>query len=412
MENKERLLENYAELILKRGVGLRAGQILVVEETSVTAIEFLRILAKKAYELGAKDVVIHFTDQQLTKIRLEHAKMETLSEVPDWWVEARTSYAEKDACFLRLNNDAPDGLRDVEDVRLATWKNATSATLKDLSFLKKDNRVKWSASAIPGEEWAMKVFPDKTKEDAMDALWEAILKCCYVTEESGVDGWDKHINEMLENVKKINNLGVRGLHLRTGLGTDLTIELCDDTVFVGGICHCPEPHGELFAPNIPTEEILSTPHKYKVNGVVYSSMPFVHAGNIIDGMRLVFKDGKVVEYSAEVGEDVLAGILEDESARYLGEIALVPFDSPINQMGILFYNTLFDENASCHLALGAGYSDMILGEDRSMEALERKGLNISALHVDFMFGTEDLACIATCEDGSQAEIFRDGKFCI
>lgn len=188
MENKERLLENYAELILKRGVGLRAGQILVVEETSVTAIEFLRILAKKAYELGAKDVVIHFTDQQLTKIRLEHAKMETLSEVPDWWVEARTSYAEKDACFLRLNNDAPDGLRDVEDVRLATWKNATSATLKDLSFLKKDNRVKWSASAIPGEEWAMKVFPDKTKEDAMDALWEAILKCCYVTEESGVDG--------------------------------------------------------------------------------------------------------------------------------------------------------------------------------------------------------------------------------
>ena len=141
-------------------------------------------------------------------------------------------------------------------------------------------------------------------------------------------------------------------------------------------------------------------------------MPFVHAGNIIDGMRLVFKDGRVVECSAEVGEDVLAGILEDESARYLGEIALVPFDSPINQMGILFYNTLFDENASCHLALGAGYSDMILGEDRSMEALERKGLNISALHVDFMFGTEDLACTATCEDGSQAEIFRDGKFCI
>ena len=218
---------------------------------------------------------------------------------------------------------------------------------------------------------------------------------------------------MRQNVDKINRLSVRRLHFTNTLGTDLSLELCDDAVFTGGICHCPEPDGELFAPNIPTEEILSTPHREKVNGVVYSSMPFVHAGNIIDGMRLVFRDGRVVEYSAETGEDVLKGILEtDKGARYLGEVALVPFDSPINRMGILFYNTLFDENASCHLALGAGYSDMILGEDRSIEALECKGLNTSAIHVDFMFGTADMSCTATAEDGSQIQIFRDGKFCI
>ena len=413
MEKRERLFENYAELILKRGVGIREGQILVVEETSVTAIEFLRILARKAYELGARDVVIHFADQQLTKLRLENAKLETLADVPEWWVDSRTFYADKDACFLRLNNDSPDGLKDVAEEKLAAWKNATSKPLKNLGFIKKDNKVKWSASAVAGEEWAMKVFPDKTAEEAMDALWEAIFKCCYVTEESGIDGWDRHIEEMRENVEKINALKVRSLHLSNSLGTDLSIELCDDAIFTGGICHCPEPDGELFAPNIPTEEILSTPHKHKVNGVVYSSMPFVHAGNIIDGMRLVFKDGKVIEYSAKVGEEILKGILEtDEGSCYLGEIALVPYDSPINQMGVLFYNTLFDENASCHLALGAGYSDMILGEDRSIEALQKKGLNTSAVHVDFMFGTQDMSCTVTGEDGKETQIFRDGSFCL
>ena len=413
MDRKERLLENYAELILKRGVGITEGQILVVEETSVTAIAFLRILAKKAYELGAKDVVIHFADQELTKIRLNHVSDQTLSEVPDWWADSRTYYADKDACFLRLNNDAPDGLAGVDEAKLALWKAATLEPLKDLGFIKKDNRVKWSASAVAGEAWAMKVFPDKTPEAAMDALWESIFKSCYVTEESGIKGWDAHIREMRENVEKINALKVRSLHFTNSLGTDLTLEICDDTIFTGGICHCPEPDGELFAPNIPTEEILSSVHRDKVNGVVYSAMPFVHAGNIIDDMRLVFKDGKVTEYSAKVGEDVLRGILEtDEGASHLGEVALVPFDSPINQMGILFYNTLFDENASCHLALGAGYSDMILGEDRSQEALAKKGLNLSSIHVDFMFGTEDLKCTVIGEDGAETEIFRDGKFCL
>lgn len=407
----QKKVENYADLILQRGVGLKPGDVLVIEETSVTAIEFLRILVKKAYELGAKDVVVHFADQELTRIRLEHADLDTIQSVPDWWVESRADYGKEGTCFLRLNNDSPDGLASVPHERIALWKQAITEPLQGLSFLKKENLVKWSASAVPGVEWAQKVFPALPPEEAMERLWDAIFDACYVTEESGIDGWDRHIREMRENAAKINALHLRELHFTNSLGTDLTMSICDDGIFTGGICHCPEPDGDLFAPNIPTEEILATPHKMKVDGVVYSSMPFVHAGNVVEGMRLVFKDGKVISYSASVGEDIVKGILEtDEGASRAGEIALVPFDSPINRSGLLFYNTLFDENAACHIALGAGYSDVIMGEDRSPEALVAKGLNLSALHVDFMFGTADLCCMGTCEDGRNVEFFKDGKF--
>lgn len=409
--NRQKMIENYADLILQRGVGLKKGEILVIEETSVTAIEFIRIITRKAYELGAKDVVVHFADQELTKIRLQHADLDTIESVPDWWVESREMYGNANACFLRLNNDSPDGLCGVSDEKLAVWKRAITKPLQDLSFSKKENRVKWSASAVPGVAWAQKVFPGAAPDKAVELLWDAMLKSCYVTEESGIAGWDAHIAEMTKNVEALNRLELRKLHFKNGKGTDLTVEICQDGVFAGGICHCPEPDGDLFAPNIPTEEILTTPHKDRINGEVYSTMPFSYAGNIVDGMWLRFEDGLVTEYSAEVGEEVLKGILvTDEGSRRLGEVALVPFDSPINEMGILFYNTLFDENASCHLALGAGYTDVIRGEDRSKEALEAKGLNSSALHVDFMFGSADMQCVGTCADGREVTIFKDGLF--
>lgn len=398
-------IENYADLVLQRGVGLTAGDILVVEDPSVAQIEFLRILTKKAYELGAKDVVIHFADQELTKIRLENADMETLSSMPDWWAESRRYYGDKKACFLRLIDESPNGLSSVPNERITAWQKAKTEPLKSLAFRKKENLVKWSALPLPGKEWAKMLFPDCSDEEAVDRLWDAIFDACYVTEESGIAGWDRHIDEMWENVKKINALNIRSLHFTNSLGTDITMDICDDGIFTGGICHCPEPDGEVFAPNIPTEEILATPHKMKVNGEVYSSMPFVHAGNIVDGLYLKFKDGLVIDYDAKVGKDIVKGILEtDEGSSRIGEIALVPFDSPINQSGILFYNTLFDENASCHIALGAGYSDVIMGEDRSSEALEAKGLNLSALHVDFMFG---YGRYALCSDMCRRKRSRD-----
>lgn len=405
-------MQNYADLILKRGLAIEKDQFLVIE-TSIDTIEFLRILTERAYQLGAKDVIVHFSDQQLIKTRLKYASVETIEDVPDWWVNSHTYYGDRDACFLRLISDNPDGLTGVDHNKLTLWKKATSEPLKDLNFKKKEMLLKWSAAAVPNKAWAKKVYPELSETDAVKELWNAIFKCCYVDEKSGTEGWDKHIEEMLERVSKLNALNIKTLHFKNSTGTDLEIGLCDGGVFAGGICHCPEPDGVAFAPNIPTEEILTTPHKHKVNGIVHNSIPLSYSGNIIDGFYLKFKDGVVTEYSAKKGEDILKGILEtDEGSRRLGEVAFVPFDSPINQLGIIFYNTLFDENASCHLALGAGYTDVIKGKDRSREALEKQGLNSSSLHVDFMFGTADMECIGTTADNKKVQIFKNGVFVI
>lgn len=407
-----RLMRNYADLILKRGLAIEKDQFLVIE-TSVDTIEFLRILTERAYQLGAKDVIVHFSDQELTKTRLKYAGDETIADVPDWWVESQTYYGDRNACFLRLISDNPDGLSDVDHKKLALWKKATSEPLKDLSFKKKEMLLKWSAAAVPNKAWAKKVFPGLPEEDAVEELWNAILKACYVDEQSGTAGWDKHIEEMLGNVAKLNALNLKSLHFKNSTGTDLEIGICDGGIFAGGICHCPEPDGVTFAPNIPTEEILTTPHRFRVNGTVHNSIPLSYSGNIVDGFYLKFKDGVVIDYSAEIGEEVLKGILDtDEGMRRLGEVAFVPVNSPINQFGIIFYNTLFDENASCHLALGAGYTDVIKGEDRSKEALEKQGLNTSSLHVDFMFGTADMECIGTTADNKKVQIFKNGVFVI
>jgi len=410
---KDSLLKTYAELIIKRGVGLTSGDILVIEEASVSAVEFIRVLTKVAFENGAKDVIVHLDDSELTKIRLENASLSTLADVPKWWVESRTMYMDRHACYLRLIDEAPDVYADVDKDKLAAWKSATSLPLKQLGFVKKDNKVKWSALALPGKKWAMKVYPGIPEQEAVGKLWDAILKACYIDENRGITGWDEHVENMQVKVKEINSLKLKSLIFRNSLGTSISMDLCSDAIFAGGICHCPEPDGDLFAPNIPTEEILTTPDRRTASGVVYSSMPFVYAGNIVDGVRLEFYQGRVVDYSAKIGEDVLTKIVEmDEGSCRLGEVALVPQSSPINQMKTLFYNTLFDENAACHMALGAGYTDMILGEDRSEEALREKGLNSSSIHVDFMFGTADLSCTGVAENGNRIQIFEGGEFCI
>lgn len=412
MKDLQKRIENYADLILGRGVALQRDQYLVIE-TSVTTYEFMRILVKKAYEMGAKDVIIHYSDHSLTKARLDHASMEVLQETPDWYVQSRVLYGQRGACFLRLYNDDPDGLAGVDGKRLAAWRKAVNDPLAELNFKKKENELQWSASVVPGEAWAKKVYPEASAQEAVEKLWEAILDCCYVTEESGTDGWDAHVAEMQKNVKKLNGMKLRSLHFKNGTGTDLTMDICQGGIFAGGICHCPEPDGIMFAPNIPSEEILTTPHRFSVNGTVHNAKPMCYQGNIVDHFKLTFRDGVVTDYEAEVGEEVLKGILEtDEGSRRLGEVALVPFDSPINQKSVIFFDTLFDENASCHLAFGAGYTDVMLGEDRSPEALESQGLNRSSLHADFMFGTADMDCTGTCQDGSTVEIFRSGRFVI
>ena len=404
--------ENYARLVLTRGVNLQKGQILVIDAPIWTSA-FVHLLSEQAYRLGAQDVVIHYADPDAERIRLRYASDEVLCDLPRWQIERQTIYGEKGACFLRLDSQDPDGMAGVDPAKLSLWKKATSAPLAALRLKKMSNDLAWSGVPVPNPRWAKKVFPALGEDAALEALWQAVYRCCYVGEESAETGWDAHVDEMQRNVRKMNALGIRALHFQNQKGTDLTLELCDGAVFAGGICHCPEPDGIVFAPNIPTEEILSTPHRDKVNGVVYNTLPLVYGGSIIDDFCLTFRDGVVVDWHCGKGADLLAGILgTDEGTRRLGEVALVPYDSPINQLGVLFYDTLFDENASCHLALGAGYVDVVPGGDRSTEALVKRGLNTSMLHVDFMFGSRDMHCTARTADGREAEIFRDGLFVI
>ena len=338
---------------------------------------------------------------------------EALCDIPRWMSEKSTFYADEGAAFLRVISPKPGAAGDEDPARAAKRRKALSTPLAAMQMKRMANDLSWSAVCIPNPEWACQVYPDKAPEEAVAALWDAIYRCCYVTQESGTAGWDRHIEKMLDNVRKLNALDIRTLHLKNAKGTDITLDLCEEGVFAGGICHCPEPDGILFAPNIPTEEILTTPHRFSANGTVYNTLPLVYNDTIIDDFHLTFKDGVVVDWACGKNAEVLAGILNtDEGSRRLGEIALVPYDSPIRRSGVLFYNTLFDENASCHMALGAGYIDVLHGKDRRTEALVAQGLNLSSLHVDFMFGSADMCCTATTADGREVPIFRDGVFVI
>lgn len=403
---------NYARLALLRGVNLQKGQILVVSAPLWTA-DFAHLLMEEAFRLGAKDVIIRYDDPQSERLRLLYADEETLVDVPRWMSECQTCYADRGAAFLRISSAKPGMMDGVDAARLGMRQRALNAPLRAFNLRRMANDLAWSVICVPNPEWAKQVYPLKSEQEAMDALWEDMYSCCYVTEESATAGWDAHVEQMQRTVQTLNALQPVAIHLQNGLGTDLHLRMCEEGVFAGGICHCPEPDGVVFAPNIPTEEILTTPHRFSANGVVYNTLPLVYNGSIVDRFRLEFRDGVVVNWDCEVGAEILRSILEtDEGSRRLGEVALVPYDSPIRRTGVLFYNTLFDENASCHLALGAGYVDVLHGADRSEEALVAQGLNTSLIHVDFMFGSSDMHCEIETKTGERVDVFRDGVFVI
>lgn len=403
---------NYAKLALMRGVNLQKGQILVISAPLWTS-DFAHLLMEEAFKLGAKDVVIRYDDPQSERLRLMYADDDTLQDVPRWMSECQTCYADRGAAFLRLSSAKPGMMDGVDAARLGMRQRALNAPLRAFNLRRMSNDLAWSVVCVPNPEWAKQVYPNKSEREAMDTLWENMYSCCYVTDDSATAGWDAHIEEMQRTVKKLNAMQPVAIHLQNGLGTDLHLRMCEEGVFAGGICHCPEPDGVLFAPNIPTEEILTTPHRFSANGVVYNTLPLVYNGSIVDRFHLEFKDGVVVDWACEVGGEILRSILDtDEGSHRLGEVALVPYDSPIRKTGVLFYNTLFDENASCHLALGAGYVDVLHGADRSEEALVAQGLNTSLLHVDFMFGSSDMHCEIQKKSGEWVDVFRDGVFVI
>jgi len=406
MENK---LEKYARLVVRTGVNIQKGQTLVIH-SPIEACEFTRLVSKIAFEEGARDVVVVWDDDLLSRIRYLNAPEEIFDEFPDWKKEFYLSYVRKDAAFLRISGSDPEVLKGVDPNKISKSRRVSNAALKEYRERLMSNKNSWCVVSVPTKAWAKKVFPDTSEERAIELLWDAIFKAVRVDKEDPVKEWEKHKTNLKRYIDFLNNKKFKYLHFKNSLGTDLTIELPEGHIWMGGSDYLPD--GTEFIANMPTDEVFTLPKKTGVNGTVVSSKPYNYNGNLIEEFSFTFKDGRIVDFNAEKGYDILKNLVEtDEGSHYLGEVALVPFDSPISQLNILFYNTLFDENASCHLAIGKAYPVCIKnGENMSVEELEKLGVNDSINHEDFMIGTEDLDIIGITYTGEKVQIFKDGNF--
>lgn len=407
--NKENLLKKYAKLAIYQGVNVQKNQTLVIS-SPIECAEFTRMLVEEAYIKGAKEVVVQWNDELTGKLKYKYSPMEVFETVPEWVKESRLSYAKEGACFLSISASDPELLKDVDPKKVATFRKASSIASREFSSRLMSNENAWSIVSIPTVGWAKKVFPNVSEDEAVEKLWDAIFKIVRVDSQDPVKAWEEHKNTLKKNMDFLNSKRFKSLHYTNSLGTDLIIQLPEKHLWAGGAEFTQD--GTEFIANMPTEEIFSMPKKTGVNGKVVNSMPLNYGGNLINNFSLTFKDGKVVDFSAEEGYETLKNLLDtDEGAKYLGEVALVPYNSPISNSNIIFFNTLYDENASCHLAFGKAYSLCIKdGEKMSEEELLKEGANDSLTHVDFMIGTKDLQITGTTYDNEKFDIFVNGNW--
>ncbi|WP_312203056.1 aminopeptidase [Anaerospora hongkongensis] len=403
------LQEKYARLIIKTGINIQPKQTLVVT-SPIECAEFTRIITKIAYQEGAREVVINWKDELSSQIRFLEAPEEIFEEFPDWQKDFYLSYLHKGAAFLRISAEDPELMKDVNPERVMKAQKASSSALKEYRENLMSNKNVWSIASMPTKAWAKKVFPKLAEEEAVEELGKAICKTVRADQDDPVAAWKKHVQTLKKSMDIMNSHKFKTLEYNNSLGTNLTIELPEEHIWLGGSEY--SASGVEFIANMPTEEIFTLPKKTGVNGTAVSSKPLNYNGNLIEEFTLTFKDGKVVDCSAKKGEEILKKLIAtDEGSCYLGEVALVPHESPISQSNILFYNTLFDENASCHLALGKAYSVCIEGSDnKSKEELQKLGMNDSLIHEDFMIGTADLAIVGITANGEKIPVFKDGNF--
>lgn len=408
MNTFESKLDKYAELSVKVGINIQPGQTLVIN-APIEAASFVRKIAVKAYKAGAKNVHVEWGDELLKLIKFQHAPEESLKEFPIWKAKGYEEMAENGGAFLSISASNPDLLKDIDPEKIAISNKAAMKATQGFKEYVHKGKVSWSILSIPTNEWAKKVFPNMSEEESIEKLWESIFNVTRVDCDNPVEAWDKHINNLKKSLAYLNEKKFKKLYYKSS-GTNLTIELPEDHIWIGG--GLDTENDIYFIPNMPTEEVFTLPRKNGVNGYVTSTKPLNYAGTLIDNFKLTFKDGKIVNFSAEKGYETLKKLIEtDEGSHYLGEVALVPFDSPISNSNILFYNTLYDENASSHLALGAAYPLTIKdGTKLNKEALEKKGANTSLTHVDFMMGSSDLNIDGETTDGKMYPIFKDGNW--
>lgn len=405
---KKTILREYAKLLARKGANVQKNQEVMIF-AELDQPEFVKILVEECYKAGASKVSVEWSYQPLTKLHVRYQKEKVLSKVEEWEIEKIKHRVKVLPALIYLESEDPDGLKGVNLKKMAKCSGIRRGIFKPYRD-EMDNKYQWCIAAVAGKAWAKKVFPGLRASVAEEKLWEAILHTARA-EGDGIRNWEEHNRDLKQRYEYLNSLGISELHYKSSNGTDLKVGLLKESRFMGGADLLLNSDVEYNA-NIPSEEVFTAPDRNRAEGIVHASMPLSYQGALIENFWFRVEGGKIVEAHAEKGEELLNSILDtDEGARYFGECALVPFDSPIRNTGILFYNTLFDENAACHIAFGEGYSSCIEGfENRSLEEMREMGLNDSIVHVDFMIGTEDLSITATTFDGKKVKIFENGNW--
>lgn len=406
---KKSLIKNYAKLIVDVGANVKKGQDVVIY-ASVENPEFVSYLVEYSYKRKANKVEVRWTDQNIDRLHYKYQSLSTLSEVRQWELERKKSDLQHLPCHIYIESDDPNGLMGIDQNKLMSSSMARSKIFKPIRDAM-DNKYQWVIAGIPSLKWAKKLFPNESNKKAIDKLWEAILKTSRAYDGNPIENWKNHNENLAKKTSFLNSLNLDYLHYYSKNGTNFKVWLHDDGLWCAGSEKTLNKN-IVFNPNIPSEECFTSPIKGKAEGIVYSSKPLSYQSQLIENFSILFKDGKAVEVHAEKNEDLLKQMINyDEGSAYLGECALVPFDSPINNTGILFLSTLYDENACCHLALGAGFNNCIKDYEKySLDELHKKGINDSSMHVDFMIGTSDLNIDGYTKDGKKVAIFKEGNW--
>lgn len=409
MNNIEELKKDYARLLIRAGLNLQKGQRLAIT-CPVECADFARLCAAEAYAAGCREVIMRWEDDELTRLKFLHAEDDVFDAMNPWDADLADILSEEGAGWLAVHAADPDNLKGVDPDRIRRAQISRGLGMKKFREREMKSEFPWCVCSVPTKAWARAVFPDMDEDAAAARLWDEILAACRVDGGDAVSNWQAHSAELRKHVDILNKYNFKKLHYRNSAGTDVTVELPEGHYWGGG--EEEDAAGKLhFSANIPTEEVFTLPKKDGINGRIVATKPLSHNGTLIEGFWFEVKDGRIVDLHADRGEEILRdAVTVDEGASYFGECALVPYDSPISNSGVLFLNTLFDENASCHFAFGEAYPLIRGAGDMSKEELEERGVNFSMTHVDFMVGSADLEITGITHDGEEIAVFRNGNF--
>lgn len=413
MKNFDELLKKYADFVVRVGVNPQPGQTLIIN-CPLDAAPLARLCVRSAYEAGAYDVQVNWSDDAVSRTRMELGSEQALTDNKDWQLRRYLDYAESEGgvCVLHLIADDPELYAGLDGDKINKVFASRRTFMKPWREYTMNDRVQWSIAAMPSKPWAKTMYPELDEDAAVEELWKVIFDVCRVTGGDPVGEWKAHLDRLSELRDKMNGFDLESVHFTSANGTDLTVGLAEQARWESAASK--NEKGVVFLPNIPTEEVFTAPHKDKVDGIVYGTKPYVFNGQLIKGFFVKFENGKVVEHGAAEGAELLGQLLDtDEGARHIGEVALVPASSPINRSGKLFYNTLFDENAACHIAFGDSYPGTTVGgTGLTQEQLLERGMNHSSIHEDVMVGAEDSQITGKCRDGRTVVLFKDGVWAL